>query len=355
MLLRTGRHAEARETLQEGLNLVSSPDVFQAARLLALLGRVEIADHRYEAALASFEKADELLGEDLEHKDQATVDLWLEVQLDGRAYLHYWRNEPDKMAAALARARPVVEARGTPARRQTFHLNFALQHMRESRYRIDEQSLTNMRAALAAAKEGGGEHDIAFALFALGFCLLWNDDLSEAHDALEASWAIVDRIGDLVLRARCLCYLNLTALRCHDVGTVRSLAPQAMEAAEVASYLEYVAAAKATQAWVAWQEDRPGDVVTLATEALELWGTTVVSYSWYWLCLWPLIAVHLAGGQLARAVEAGRQLLLPPQQRLPDKLEALVQEAIAAWQDQSPLAAAKLGEAVELAIQLRFA
>ena len=77
-----------------------------------------------------------------------------------------------------------------------------------------------------------------------------------------------------------------------------------MEAAVAASYPEYVAAAKATQAWVAWQEGRPEDVVALAGEALELWGTTVVSYPWYWLCLWPLISVRLAASQGAEAVEA---------------------------------------------------
>ena len=64
------------------------------------------------------ESADLLLGEHPEDHNEETVDLWLEVQLAGRAYLHYWRNEPEAAAAVLARARPVVEARGTPARRQ---------------------------------------------------------------------------------------------------------------------------------------------------------------------------------------------------------------------------------------------
>ena len=117
-----------------------------------------------------------------------------------------------------------------------------------------------------------------------------------------------------------------------------------------------MAATKATQAWVAWREERFENVVTLANEALELWGTTVVSYSWYWLCLWPLIAVLLAGGQVAEAVESGRQLLASPQQRLPFELESMVQTAIAAWERGEPqLARGTLGEAVELARRLRYA
>ena len=236
VLLRTGRHAEAREALQEVLLLVGgAQDRSRAARLQALLGRVEIADHRYDAAMVAFGAADELIGEHPEDQDQATVDLWLEVQLDGRTYVHYWRNEPDKAAAVLAAARPVVEARGTPARRQTFYMNFALQQSREKRYRIDEEILTNIRAAVEAAHEVGNEHAIAFTLFGLGFCLLWHGDLAEAQEKLESSLAISERVGDVVLRARCLCYLNVTALRRNDIVTVRLLAPQALAAGEAAS------------------------------------------------------------------------------------------------------------------------
>ena len=224
------------------------------------------------------------------------------------------------------------------------------------RYRIDEEALTNMRAALATAEEGGSQQDIALMSFGLGFGLLWYGDLAEAEQRMVASLAMVERIGDRVLRARCLCYLNVTALRNGDVEGVRSLAPQAMAAAESASYPEYVAAAKATMAWVAWRDERLEDVVRLADEALGLWRSTVVSYSYYWLCLWPLVAVRLRQGQTAEAVEAARQLLPPPQLRLPDELEAEVQEGIGAWDrgGRKP-AEERLSRAVELAKQFRYA
>ena len=38
--------------------------------------------------------------------------------MDGRAYLYYWGNEPEKAAAVLANARPVVEARGHPSEKR---------------------------------------------------------------------------------------------------------------------------------------------------------------------------------------------------------------------------------------------
>jgi class 3 adenylate cyclase/tetratricopeptide (TPR) repeat protein len=353
----TGRHSEARDALREALVLVDAGapgGTLQAARLHARLGRVEVADHNYDAALSSFDAAEGLLAG--HPADQDAVDLRLEIQVDGRATLHYWRNEPERAAAVLAGARPLLEARGTPARRMSFYLNMALQRARETRYRIDDEILANARAAVGAAQHGGEERDVAWTVFCLGFVLLWHGDLEEAAEHLQAALGTVERIGDVVMRARCLCYLNVTALRRHDVGAVRALAPQALEAAEVASYPEYVAAAMATQAWVAWCEDRPEDVVKSATEALGLWDTTVVSYPLYWLCLWPLIAVQLSTGQVAKAVEASRRMLVPPQQRFPDELESLLKAAGAAWDNaEHTLAAEKLAGALGLACHLGYA
>jgi len=268
----------------------------------------------------------------------------------------YWRNEAEKGGAVLAAARPVVEARGTPARKQSFFWMYGGHRMRQTRYRIDEETLTSLRAAVAAAREAGDEQVTGLPLFTLGFALVWHGDLAAGREDMEAALAIADRTGDVVLRARCLCYLTVAALREHDTEAVRALAPVALEAATTAGYPEYVAAAKAMMAWVAWRDGRPDDVLALGGEALELWRTTVVSYSWYWLCLWPLVSVRLEKEDLAGAVEAARQLLPAPQQRLPDELEANVRAAIAAWDGADASGAAEsLSGAVELAQRLNYA
>ncbi len=134
------------------------------------------------------------------------------------------------------------------------------------------------------------------------------------------------------------------------------MTPEALAAAEAAGYPEYVAAAKATMAWVAWRDQRSDDVLALAGEALELWGTVVVTHPFKWPCLWPLMAVRLTAGQVAEAVDASRQLLLPPQQRLPDELESILESAQASWDGgEGERAAGQLAEALELARRLRYA
>lgn len=355
VLWHTGRHGESREMFDEALRLVKPEDSPLAARLQVRLGQMEITAHSYDAAIAAFDAAEALLGDDPGGQDPARVDLWLELQLKGRAQLHYWRNELARGRTILEAARPVVETRGSVAQKKTFYDSLVLQQSRETRYRIDEAILANARAALAAAEEVCGEHDLAWSLFLTGFCLLWRGELAEAWEKLEMSLAIADRTGDGVLRSRSLCYLNVAALRSHDAGTVRRLAPEAMAAGAAAAFPEYVAAAKATLAWLAWQEERFEDVVALGEEALELWGATIVSYSWYWLCLWPMIAVRLRFGQIAEAVDASRQILAPPQQRFPDELESLLEAAVSAWEEDEPqVAGEKLAEALQLAVTLGY-
>ena len=356
LLWHTGRLHEARAALEDALDLVDPEDSLLAARLWTRLGRVEQADHRYDAATAAFDSVDALLGEDPGDQDQARVDVWLEAKLDGRAYVQYWRNEPEKAAATLEAARPVVEARGSQAQKQKFYVMFVTQRIRQTRYRMDDEILSDARAAVAAGGAGISEYDQAWALFVLGFCLLWCDDLDGARRHMDAALAMVERVGDVVMQARCLSYLTVTALRNHDVEAVRSLVSQALTAAEAAGYSEFVAAAKAMMAWVAWRAGRQEEVVPLAHEALELWGTTVVSYSWYWLCLWPLIGVHLNAGRVAEAVATSRLLLAPAQQRLPDDLEAAVTAVAALWDGgEHKRAAEKLSQALDLAWRSRYA
>lgn len=71
--------------------------------------------------------------------------------------------------------------------------------------------------------------------------------------------------------------------------------------------------------------------------------------------MWPLIAVRLGSGHVGEAVDAGRQLLEPSQQRLPDEIEPVVEAALATWDSgDRELAGAKLAQAVELGHDLHF-
>ena len=109
-----------RRRLPRGARLGGSVDALQRAHLYTRLGRLELTNLHFEAAAAAFDAAEALLGDDPGGWDDATADQWLELMVDGRAAIHSMRFEPDLLLATLERARPMLEARGTPARRHVF-------------------------------------------------------------------------------------------------------------------------------------------------------------------------------------------------------------------------------------------
>jgi class 3 adenylate cyclase/tetratricopeptide (TPR) repeat protein len=368
VLWRTSRFNEAREVLHKALSLVDRRGSLRVARLQTRLGRVEAensfmdvsvparAVQCYKAAVAAFDTAERILGDNLEEMDQEQSDLWLEIQVDGRANLHYWWNEPKAGAEVLRRARPMVESRGSFARKSGFYAQFANLRGRETRYRIDDEMLANARASVAAAHEAANEFAMVTALLVLGFHLLMYGELADARQTLEKAVALSERIGGRRDANYCLSFLTIAALRQHDVEAVRSLAPQLLAGAEAAGYPIFIGAAKAYMAWVAWQDGLNDDVVAKAGEALKLWEGLALPYRFKWVCLWPLISVRLQLGQVAEAVEASHQLLGLAQLRLPDELEALLKLAGAAWDCGYHEETTKtLTDALEMAVRLRYA
>ncbi|HXW80276.1 MAG TPA: AAA family ATPase, partial [Acidimicrobiales bacterium] len=353
ILLLTGRHGEARAALHEGLRMLGGRDDFSSARLHELLGGVEVDCHEYDAALDAYQAAAAVLGNSPGSLGPPALDLWINSYL-GQAEVHYWRDETDQMAVALATVHRWLKG-VTPRTQLAYSAAQLLLRSVENRERIDEEMLACAKRILAASEGICPPLEIGWRTFVVGYHSLWYGDLDGAEETLTEALSIAERIGSAAIRALGLSYLNLAALRRGDPARVSVLAPQAMEAAYAASRPQYAATAKASLAWVAWKTGRLAEVEALAQDALASWPAA----SWqpfHWVCLWPLIAVRLAAGKVAGAVEAARQILPAPQQRLPDELEAELQAAIGAWENKAPEQAGEtLARALELAQRLRYA
>jgi adenylate cyclase len=356
VLWRTGRRAAARDALQQALRNTGPEDARRRAHLLTRLGRLEMVDGHYAAATEAFDAAEALLGTNPMEEDDATVEAWLELMVDGRAGLHTQRNEPDLALATLRTVQPVLEARGTPARTYSFYQVIALGRVLRNRYRVDEADIADMRKAVAAAAQGGEEKDVGYATFFLGRLLLLRGDLAAAREQLEKSVALAERIGESLLLGQSLLALTVTALRRGDAPAVRSLAPRAMTAALAMASAPTETGVKACLAWLAWHDQRPEDVVTLAKEITgqrAAAGAFAVSYGWAYL--WPLVAVYLKAGDIGEAVTTSRQLLDPEQQRPPQELESMLKDAHSAWDlGHREAASDKLKAALALARNLRY-
>jgi MalT-like TPR region len=347
-----------RTKYRQAIALAHDIDSLACAQLHVELAGVESAARSFAAARAEFEAAQELLGDDIAYWDQATAEVWIDLML-GRAQLYESMSQPAELLAILEQARPMVEERGDARRKSWVHIRTARARAAIDRYRVSRDVLVDMEVGTKIAEDLGGEDDPS----ATGWCFLYTGyfcvlagELSTAQEYLGRALAVAEPRGFAQLKAASLVAQVIAALRAHDAERVRQLAPAAVDVSEAIGYLDWVAMAKGGLAWLAWREGRGDDVLALAAECDELMqrphGPEVFVN---WVRLWPVVAVHLAAGEIEPAVNASRQMLDRSQQRFEDELEALLMAACAAWDNGQPeRAGLSLTDALELAEALRY-
>jgi hypothetical protein len=315
---------------------------------------------RYPEAARDFDVAEALLADAglagqaglADHADDAVVDQWLELMVDGRAALHLMRSAPDRALAVLERARPLLEARGGPARRATFYRAWTLQRVQRNRFRVDEEDLAGLRAGIAEAERAGEDKDVGYATYFLGWALWLRGDLPAAAEELTRALALAERIGETHLRGVALLYLCRTALRRHDTEAVRILLPQTLAAESAAEQHHHgLAGGLAIAAWLAWQDGQPAEVIRLAAEieACDL-SVHVSGAAFRWVYLFPVLAARLRAGEPGEAVAAARQIIDPAQQALPGDLTTALAGVCGSWdQGERAQVTERLTRALDLA------
>jgi tetratricopeptide (TPR) repeat protein len=338
VLWRTARFDEARTAFRSALSLADAGarllDPVLRAHLYIRLGRLEMTELRYLEAMAAYDAAGDLLGDDVGETDDATVDTWLELMVDGRAHLHVMRFEVDLGLAMLERARPLLAERGTPARKTAFYRLDATQRLLRSGLRVDDEDIASLRAAVAEGKLTGEDKDVGYATQFLGWALWLRGDLTGAEAEQAEALRLADRTGETHLRDLALLGLTLTALRRHDTEAVRVLLPRTFAALRITGghAAGRVAGAMACAAWLAWQDGQPDEVTRLAAEIGQRELSTFGSGARYrWVYLFPLLAARLQVGEPDAAVAAARALIDPSQMLLPDDLTAALTAASESW------------------------
>jgi len=338
VLWRTARRDETRAAFTEALRLadqLSEPGRLRKAHLLTRLGRLEMADHRYDAAARALDAAAALLGSQ-PGETAAEADVWLELMIDGRAEYHLQRRDVDRELAILEAVRPVLEARGNATRRYGFYLQLACHRVVRDRLRGSEQAMADARRALAAAQESRDTKDIGYATNFLGWITCLAGDLARGRAHLLAALEIAERVGETVLLASCLDSLLMAALTGHDLEVARELAPRAVEAARPLGR-QQVTWVRAPLAWLAWQDGNADEALRIAADLGPVDGAgPLTGIRREWVYLLPSAAVHLDRADVASAVAAARPVLGPAQQALPDELAGAIEEACRAWDAGQP-------------------
>ena len=323
---RLSRFGAAIDAYRKGLNAVSDPP--HRAHLRALWCDAEEGAHRYPEALAQCDLAEQELGAATDPPDPLWLSAWLAVQ-HARMSILYWLNDTQTYARLVEQVRPYVEAHGSAEQRTSFLISMSSFLLRRDRYHVTDEIVEVARAADAAAREAEPS-PFWWAVFNLGFVLLWHGDLDEATEALRESLAEAERRGDVTTRSRALTYLMVARRKRGDVEGVRDAAGPVIDGARAASLPEYEAMAIANRAWVAW---RSGDEETAAADAqaaLDMWDGLPTRYMFDWMALWPLVAIALDSGHIEQAAEYARGILTPPQQLLEEPARTLAEDAVRA-------------------------
>jgi tetratricopeptide (TPR) repeat protein len=276
------------------------------------------------------------------------------VQFD-RVWGYYAQARHAEMAELLEEIRPVVAQYGTPAQRHEFTRGYVGMKWRQERYAVSAEVLTMCRDAVSAARASGDLRRLADAAFRLGFTLLWYGEFGEAEDVLQEALALCKRVGDTELQLLSLTYLTVTCRKRGQVPETQRYAAQCLEAATDRQRGAYIAMAQANLAWVAWQDRNLTETRELGQSALTLWQEWDVAYPFQWAALYPLIAVALAEDRLSEVISHARALLDPTQQRLPEAMTALLEEAVEAWErDETEATRACLDRVLTLAQELGY-
>ncbi len=347
-----GRHAEAADAFESAIAAAggTEQDALPAARRLWKRGDAERDAHRHEVAERLYDEAAELVYEAkrAEGAGEEARRALLEIAF-GRLNVYYRAGRQAEMERVIAELAPLVEASSDPPTHIRYHRTLAMLGHRRNRFVSGAAEVAHAEEMVVAARRTGSAHDVAVAVFSLGFVRLWAGEVEAANSDLQAALTGAETTGDLLLEVRSLTYLSICARLLRDPLRASDLAGRAGERAARAGLREYLAASYAQQAWVASTRGDHDRVRAEGERALALWQESAGDFPFRWLAAFPLLSAALASGDLRSAADLARRSLEPSQQRLAAPLETALQGGLDAWgRGDTAGALAAFGMALEL-------
>lgn len=365
VLLLTSQLDECRIAYQRAMAYILPMDCITQARLHRKIGNTWREQYHYPEAQQSYAEAGRVLGvaPAVDTTGQAATNKaewwqeWIQILLE-IDYVNYWlgqRPTSDEWRAKLQRA---VEHYGTLHQQANFLQHGVMIEFRRRRGVATPAMVDTLKTALGLLQAAEAHAVLPSVRFVLGFMQLWSGDPQGAREPFQTALIIAEQTGDLSLQARCLTYLAIAQRQCQRVAEAEQAATRSLAIATVAHMPEYIGTAQANLAWVAWQAGKFEQARQQGSAALDAWRQLPIGHGStlsQWTALCPLIALALAAGETATAIDYTRLLLDPLQQHLPDALTTLFEHALLAWETDDPEPVFPLlQQAIALAQQLHY-
>ncbi len=370
VLLLTSQFDESRIAYQRAMLHIPPTESIMQARFYRKIGNTWREQYQYQEAQRSYAEAERVLGvapvtdatgkaesESTQQWEQDWWQEWIQVLLEVD-YVHYWLGQVQASNDLHLKLKPAVDRYGAPHQQAKFLQQSIMIEFRRRRGVATPEMVVATKKVLNLLQATEADTLLPAAHFQVGFVLLWSGKPQDALEPLQTALANAEQTGDLSLQARCLTYLAVAQRQCQRVEEAEQAATQSLAMAMIAYMPEYIGTAQANLSWVAWRSDKFEQARQHGHAALEAWrqlphghGSTL----YQWTALFPLIALALDAGAMAITIDYIRFLLDPAQQRLPDALAALFEQALFAWENNFPERVPPLlQQAIALAQQLHY-
>ncbi len=324
-----GAHEEARQAYGRAVACLPAEAHLWQARVCRKIAATWMAASPqrnnlcHENSRQAFEEAECLLNQAADPSSPDWRDEWLALQ-----FARVWWGSVSDMAAALEKARPIVEQYGTQEQHKLLAEAVGMYHAHRDRFVIPAERVAAWRATIAALEPTENEMQRGIDLALLGIGLVCADQFDEAEEQLRQALRLGEHTGNAWVQNNGLTFLSLVFRRRGQVEEMRRLLTQARSLG-VAPYNRILTG---HAAWVAWREDNLPLAERSGRESVQQ------EHSWQirpnpflWTGRWPLIGVALVKGQTAAAIDEARLLFDPTQQPPPEPLGALLEAALRAW------------------------
>ena len=344
------RYEEAQAAYETAVTHTHS--AIDQARLHGKIGHTWNAQQQYDKARQKYDRALQLLGEAPAVPDIVWQQTWLDIQLE-RIDIFYFRADLAELADLIAEIKDPIDRFGSNRQKVIYLQATNMLQFRLKRFRLDDEEVVTARRILALAEQSGDAHVAAVEMFGLGFALLWSDQIETAVERLALALHQAEQIGNVYLQDQCIAYLSICYRFKGDLAQVNDLAQRGLAISKLAQNVFYKGVAKANLGWISYQRGCFDDALAQGEAAMALWRD--LPFPLYWLALWPLLATAVTRNDWENAVTHAQAMLHPLQQKLPEALTAVLQQAIAAGEANQPQSAhTYLQKSIQLAKELGY-
>jgi hypothetical protein len=159
---------------------------------------------------------------------------------------------------------------------------------------------------------------------------MWRDELDEAQKYLLAGLKDVEAVGDVDTMFINLNYMALIGRKLGDVGMAREWAQRTVVLAEKAKNPFYRITAIGSLAWAAIHAGEEERARALLKEVLGL--EEKVPSPIRFMALGPAIGMEVKHKDWEAAIKHAKLILHPSQQKMPDELQSMLEDAVAKWE-----------------------